>query len=377
MALVYIGGGWYFSSVIYSDALKANPYNPFGFWKGTVQTVEGDGTGATITVLPDAEHRDETRFDAVLMGLVFDDGSVVVVGPASDTAPDGTRTRPVVDVVGDMPTEGDVYQFTKEIWLTPEQAGLTSEDVTIATPSGDFPATTVRIPGSDRWAVLTHGRSGERHDMLRMAQPLHAAGYNLLLTTYAGDNSARPAQDGIWHFGVTEWDEIEGAVQYALDQGAQTLVMGALSLGGAVTDGFLAHSTLADEVDGVILDAPASSLSDSIDAGADSRTIPGLGWPIPESLEEAAMLIARLRFDLDYDAVDYTDTAGLFDMPLLTFQTSDDQTIPQAVNDRFMTEGSGKAGTYIVVPGVGHVLAWNADPQAYEQAVTEFVEELS
>ena len=149
--------------------------------------------------------------------------------------------------------------------------------------------------------------------------------------------------------------------------------MGAVSLGGAVTDGFLARSALADEVDGVILDAPLSSLRDVIDEGAESRTIPGVGWPIPESLEDAGMLIASLRFGVDYDAVDYTDMAGLFDVPLLTFQSSEDQTVPKAVNDRFMTEGSGKGGQYIVVPDVGHVLSWNADPQAYEQAITDFV----
>jgi hypothetical protein len=275
-----------------------------------------------------------------------------------------------------MPAEGDVYRFTKEIWLTPEQAGLTAQEVTIATPSGDFPASTVRVAGSDKWAVLTHGRGGERHDMLRMAQLLHAARYNLLLTTYAGDNVARPAEDGIWHFGATEWDEIESAVQYALDQGARTLVMGAVSLGGAMTDGFLAHSALADQVDGVILDAPVSSLRDGIDEGAESRTIPGLGWAIPEPLEDVGMLIAGLRFGIDYDAVDYTDMAGLFDVPLLTFQTTEDQTVPQAVNDRFMTEGSGKAGQYVVTPGVGHVLSWNADPPAYEQHISEFLAQL-
>ena len=152
--------------------------------------------------------------------------------------------------------------------------------------------------------------------------------------------------------------------------------MGAVSLGGAVTDGFLAHSTLADEVDGVILDAPLSSLEDVIDANADARTIPGVGWPIPESLEDAAMLIAGLRFGVDYDAIDYTDMTGLIDVPLLTFQTSGDQTVPKAVNDRFMTQGSGKGGQYVVVPDVGHVLSWNADPQAYEDLVTQFVEQL-
>ena len=45
VGLFYIGGGWYFSNLIYSDVLKANPYNPDGFWKGTVQTVEGGWLG--------------------------------------------------------------------------------------------------------------------------------------------------------------------------------------------------------------------------------------------------------------------------------------------------------------------------------------------
>jgi hypothetical protein len=372
----YVAAGWYFASLIRSDALRARAYDPQGFWTGTVTDTTGSGSGASVAVLSDEEHRAETRFDGVVMGLQFDDGSVVVVGPASSTNPDGSRSRPVIDVVGTMPQAGDTYRLTKEIWLTPEQAGLTATEVTIESPSGSFPAWQVTVPGSDKWAVLTHGRSGDRHDMLRMARPLHAAGYNLLLTTYAGDNAARPAEGGIWHFGATEWDELEAAVQYTLDQGAQTLVMGALSLGGAVTDGFLARSDLADEVDAVIMDAPASSLRDAIDAGAESRTIPGLGLPIPESLENAAMFIAAMRFGLDYDAVDYTEMDGLFDMPLLTFQTDGDKTIPKAVNDEFMTDGSGSGGTYIVVPGADHVLSWNVDPQAYEQAVTEFVEQL-
>jgi pimeloyl-ACP methyl ester carboxylesterase len=143
-----------------------------------------------------------------------------------------------------------------------------------------------------------------------------------------------------------------------------------------VTDGFLANSALADQVDAVIFDTPLSSVRDVIDENAESRTIPGLGWSIPESLEDAAMLIARLRFGIDYSEVDYTDMPGLIDVPLLTFATTEDQTIPQAVNDLFMTEGSGAGGQYVVVPGVGHGEAWNADPTAYELAVTRFVEQL-
>ncbi|MGB8022596.1 MAG: hypothetical protein WCF04_15310, partial [Candidatus Nanopelagicales bacterium] len=190
VGLFYIGGGWYFSNVVYSDALKANPFNPEGLWRGTVQQFGG----ATVTVLPGEEHRDETKFDGAVMGLTLDDGSVVVVGPAS-VATDGTRTMPVLDVVGEPPTGGDSYRLTPSVWLTPESAGLDAADVTIRTPAGEeFPAWEVTVAGSDKWAVLTHGKGGDRPDMLRMARPLQAAGYNLLFTTVAGDTGAPPAE---------------------------------------------------------------------------------------------------------------------------------------------------------------------------------------
>ena len=55
------------------------------------------------------------------------------------------------------------------------------------------------------------------------------------------------------------------------------------------------------------------------------------------------MLIAGLRFGVDYDAVDYTDMTGLIDVPLLTFQTSEDQTMPtgceRPVHDCGIREG--------------------------------------
>jgi esterase/lipase len=372
VGLFYIGGGWYFSNMVYSDALKANPFNPEGLWRGTVQQFGG----ATITVLPGEEHRDETKFDGAVMGLTLDDGSVVVVGPAT-VATDGTRTMPVLDVVGQPPAGGDSYRLTPSVWLTAESAGLDAADVTITTPAGEeFPAWEVTVAGSDKWAVLTHGRSGDRHDMLRMARPLQGAGYNLLFTTVAGDTGAPPAEDGMLHYGVTEWDELEAAVGHVLDKGAQTLLLGGVSQGGAATLGFLATSTLADQVDAVILDTPASSLEDIIDEVAEFRTLPVGGLPIPESLEESAQWLTSLRFGVDFSAIDYTDTAGLIDVPLLTFQGSADRTIPPAVNDRFMTTGSGQDGDYVVVQGADHPLSWNADPAGYESKITQFVEQI-
>ena len=209
-----------------------------------------------------------------------------------------------------------------------------------------------------------------------MARPLHKSGFTVLIITYTGDIGAPAPENGMVSYGRSEWRELEAGVRYALDEGASTIVLGGTSHGGAVTLGFLERGALANKVDGVILDAPASNFEDVIDEAAEFRTLPIGGLEIPESLEDAAKLAVAFRYDVDYSAINYTDAPGLAGMPLLTFQGAADKTVPQPVNDRLMRTGAGKDGTYVVVPGTDHVLAWNVDPTAYEQAVADFVKSL-
>ena len=374
VGVFYVGGAWFFSGQVYADALKAEPYDPADLQRGTVAAYDGTGEQATVTIVPDAADREETKFDNAVVGLALDE-SLLVVGPATRGA-DGAQTRPVLDVIGTAPNVGDRYGLTRDVWLDPEQAGLDAQEVVISTPDGrQFPAWEIPVEGSTKWAILTHGKGAARSEMLRMARPLHKAGYNVLIITYTGDVGAPPYDDGMVHFGRTEWQELQAAVEYAEAAGAETIVLGGASHGGAVTLGFLARGELVGRIDGVILDAPASSFEDVIDEAAEFRTLPVVNQPIPESLEDAAKLAVAFRYGVDYSAVDYSDMAGLVEVPLLTFQGVDDQTVPKAVNDRFMrTAGTG--GTYEVVDGADHVLSWNVDPKAYEKAITTFTEEL-
>ena len=181
--------------------------------------------------------------------------------------------------------------------------------------------------------------------------------------------------DGMVHFGRTEWQELQAAVEYVDAAGADTIVLGGTSHGGAVTLGFLERGELARRIDGVILDSPASSFEDVIDEAAEFRSLPVINQPIPESLEDAAKLAVAFRYGVDFSAVDYSDKQGLITVPLLTFQGVDDRTVPKAVNDRFMRE-AGAGGTYEVVDGADHVLSWNLDPKAYEKAIKAFTKEL-
>ena len=375
VAVFYVGGAWYFSGLVHEEALKAEPYDPGDLQGGTIQAFDGTGEQPTVTILPDEAERDETKFDEAVVGLAVGE-SLLVVGPAT-RSPEGAQTRPVLDVIGGAPSVGERYGLTRDVWLDPEQAGLEAQDVVITTPDGRaFPAWEIPGKGSKKWAILTHGKGASRSETLRMARPLNKAGYNVLVITYTGDVGAPAYDDGMVHYGRTEWQELQAAVEYADAKGAERIVLGGISHGGAVTLGFLSRGELVSRIDGVILDAPASSFEDVIDEAAEFRSLPVINQPIPESLEDAAKLAVAFRYGVDYSAIDHSAVDGLVEVPLLTFQGVEDRTVPKAVNDRFMrTAGAG--GTYEVVDGADHVLSWNVDPESYEQAITDFTKELA
>lgn len=375
VGVFYLGGGYYFSNIIYETALKSEPSDPADLQRGTIMQISGKGDDRIIRILPEVDAQDETKFDDAIVGLVVGE-SLVVAGPAERRA-DGSQERPVLDIVGDRPEKGDAYGLTRDVWLSPDQLGWKTKDIEIRTLDGrEFPAWLVEGDDPRKWAVLTHGINAARSEMLRMARSLRRDDYNLLFITYLGDPGAPEYPDGMVTYGREEWSQVEAAVRYATDEGGRTIVLGGASHGGAVTLGFLERSSLAGRISGVILDAPASSLRDVIDAAAEFRTLPIGDLPIPESLEDAAMAVVAFRFDVNFGAIDYIDNEGLIEVPLLTFQGTDDQTVPLAVNDRFMRQGSGRDGEYVVITGADHVLSWNVDRDEYEDAIAEFLKEV-
>ncbi len=95
------------------------------------------------------------------------------------------------------------------------------------------------IPGtSSTWVVFVHGRGETPREGLRIASTVAPLGYPMLLIQYRNDPQA-PAGNGYGQFGVDEWQDLEGAVQYALDNGAERIVLAGASMGGAASLAFL------------------------------------------------------------------------------------------------------------------------------------------
>jgi pimeloyl-ACP methyl ester carboxylesterase len=252
---------------------------------------------------------------------------------------------------------------------------LPFEEVSYSSPLGDFPAWAVE-GSSNTWAIFVHGRGEERREAMRMLRTVSAAGHPSLVITYRNDEGLPTNPDGFHRFGQTEWEDLEGAVAYALDEGADDLILVGHSMGGAIVMSFLYQSPLAEKVRGVILDSPMLEFGATVDHGASQRSLPVVGLPLPGVLTGVAKTVSNLRFDLDFEALDYLKRADELAVPILLFHGDADDTVPVETSDA-LAKARPDIVEYVRFAGANHVRLWNADPAAYEAAVEGFLRGLA
>jgi pimeloyl-ACP methyl ester carboxylesterase len=379
LLVFHAGGGWYFSGQIRTDALEVKTYpdennlrvSPIAFGTLSIQSRDDD----ELEML-----RAPSTF-----GVEWKGGYGRVSGPVVSEAADRVVRRFEV-VSGDPPADGttanlDLAAFPDD----PETAlGPGVREVEYTSPRGRFPAwfvaggtgpQTQRQSGT--WAILVHGKGGSRTEMLRMARATVAAGLPSLDITYRNDEGLPRDRSNHYQFGRTEWRDLQGAVAHAARHGAERVVLGADSMGGAIVAAYLEHrepDTKQPEVVGLVLDAPMLDFSETVRFGARQIELPLLG-PVPDSLTWTAQRMAAARYDLDWDALDYLDDTSWLEVPTLLFHGTADTTVPLSTSRELAEDHPGKV-TLVETEGVEHVRSWNADPQAYDTLVRDLVEEV-
>jgi len=202
---------------------------------------------------------------------------------------------------------------------------LTINDVSIPGASGSLPAWFV--PGKlDTWAILVHGASGTREQGLRFFPTLADLGFPILAITYRGDEGAPASANGLSQLGDTEWQDLEASVTYALEQGAQHVVLYGISLGGTIVEMFLQRSSHASHVQATVLDSPVLNWRATLAALVKKNALPSFIANVTEK-------IVSLRTGLHFDTLDLTRSQH--QLPTLLFHGSDDATAPIAVSDTF------------------------------------------
>lgn len=351
-------GGWY-----YSDQLRRRALEPDHSPAAPDLVVIGLSEGRVALGPMQGTSKDGDWTKEGVYGLEWNDGYGQVA--AIREIDEQHVVREFVPMRGGLEV-GDLVRLDSFAWPSdPQEAfGIPFEDITFASPLGDFPAWFVDGSG-DTWVISVHGRGADRREALRMLPTITKLGFPSLIITYRNDPEAPASPDGFYRFGQTEWEDLEGAVRYAVQHGADKLVLVGYSMGGAIVTNFLYQSPPAERVVAVILDAPMLNFRDTVDRLAWQQGVPWLFTQIAEKL-------AEIRFDVNWEAMNYLRRADELTAPVLLFQGDADDSVPVETSDA-LAQARPDLVTYSRVEGAGHVRSWNTDPEAYEAAVRDFL----
>ena len=140
------------------------------------------------------------------------------------------------------------------------------------------------------------------------------------------------------------------------------------SMGGGIVTSFLLESSLAGQVSGAILDSPMLDFGATVELGAEED-----GYPV--FVGKMAKLFSGFRFGVDWASLNYLDRADELSLPILLFHGTEDHRVPISTS-RSLAALRPRLVTYVELPGVDHVRGWNADRDAYESEVSDFLKSI-
>ncbi|PWI08632.1 hypothetical protein DIZ27_20800 [Streptomyces sp. NWU339] len=300
-------------------------------------------------------------------GLTGDD-SHAIVGPVLEGLSDSADTvvRRLERVVRGSLKPGD------RAWLTPNlyvgdpgtALGLDHTDVDVPGELGPLPAWF--LPGArDTWVLAVHGLGATREHPMNVMEFLHRRYFPVLAPSYRGDPGAPRSLDGLNHFGETEWRDLDAAIRHALDAGARQVVLLGWSTGATMALRAAARSTLRDRIAGLVLDSPVLSWESTLRALAAARHTPGALLPL-------AVRAAQGRTGRRGDRRPGTAGAERVDVPTLIIHGPGDVVAPWGLSRR-LAAAQPNMITLLTVEDAPHGAMWNADPDAYEEALRRFL----
>jgi pimeloyl-ACP methyl ester carboxylesterase len=361
---VLLGGGWYFSNVVRDAGLQPKRVD----LRPQLEVVALQEARITLGVTGELQN-DDWRTDGI-WGLRWNEGYALVGGIVDIN--DQEVVREFVPLRGNLRI-GDrvgLYIFSRPD--DPEEAfGLPAQTVSYSSPLGQFPAWF--IEGSrNTWFILVHGKmDAPPREALRSSPALPTvAGFGLptLIISYRNDVGAPASADGFHRYGQAEWEDLEGAVRYAIEHGGEQLILMGYSMGGAMILNFLYQSQLADKVVGIILDAPMLDFGATVDLGA-------MQLGVPQVFVTIGKFISSFRFDINWEELNYINRADQLTIPLLLFHGNEDTTVPVQISDSLVTRWAGML-TYVPIGGATHIRSWNMNPVLYEREVSRFIQDL-
>lgn len=254
-----------------------------------------------------------------------------------------------------------------------DSLGIDLAEVTYDGPLGAMPAWRMDVPDSSRWAVLVHGRGALRSEGLRALATLRRCGINALVISYRNDAGAPAGSDGLYNLGLTEWQDVEAAMQYALDAGATDIQLFGWSMGGATVLQAVDRSPLARHVSRLVLDAPVVNWRHVLAFHAGLNRLPGVVGRLGQDMMRSPLHrgVIGLAEPLDVTRADWVTRAEELTKPILLIHSVDDDFVPIEPSEQLAAARPDLVQLERFT-GARHCREWNVDSERWEKAVRAF-----
>ena len=265
------------------------------------------------------------------------------------------------------------------LWSSPADAGLPAEEVRITTPVGPAPAWLAAADDGARgpWMIGVHGRGVTRAETIRAVPVFRRAGYTSLLVSYRNDGEAPPSPDGRYALGDTEWEDVEAALRYAVENGATSIVLMGWSMGGAVVLQALTRSSLGRRVAGVVLESPVVDWRTTLRYQGAAMHVPAPVQDLVLRLLQSPTLsrLSGRRGPIDFDRLDLARRADELDVPVLVLHSDDDGFVPSTASHA-LAAARPDLVQLEVFHEARHTKLWNYDPERFDRVIGDWLDRL-
>lgn len=251
----------------------------------------------------------------------------------------------------------------------------TLSEVTYDSSAGDMDAWYLPAPGTT-WVIHIHGLNATPAEPEVLFAPLQEAGYPQLSITYRNDESQPADPSGYHRYGADEWEDIQGAVDFARDNGASEIVFAGYSTGASHALSYVYRHNF-DDIGGVITDSGNVDIGWTIDYQGSQESLPVIPMNVPPTMAWVAKFFTSLRIDVNWKTLDYIDRAERsLRVPVLAFHGTDDESVP-IEQSLVLQEANPELVKVVVVEGAGHVESFEVDYDRYVDEVLTFLEGVS
>ena len=298
------------------------------------------------------------------IGLVGRTGSLALSGPC--TIEDGIITRQILSRNGFL-EKGAWVRTSLFVHEENPKANLdlNYHDVSFESELGTL--TGWHIPeDTNHWIIGIHGHRSYRTETMRFVPTFQKCGLNVLLSDYRNDENAPIDKGGYHMFGLTEWPDLESAVNFCKANGAEKIFLMGHSMGGAILMKYLLESPTASIISGAILESPALDLNKIIEMKA--AEIPLL----PRGAEYPVKKLVSRMVGLRWEDLNYLKRTEELSTPMLLIHSQADETVPVSLSDQLATQRPDIV-TYLRLENALHAAAWNTDKEVVESSIDTFI----